>query len=293
MDISFNINRLALIGLGATLTSLIMHCSNSLEIKFWFLCSDLRKADKSTINALLQSAQFQGTVEFIDFDAKATFGHLPPLHGDWTAYGRLLIPSHINTTRCLYLDADILVLLDILDIKNFLFEGRVLAAVYGCSIDDSLDGQFFINELGWTQKQPYFNSGVLFFNCQLWRERNMDGQWTDLASRYGQNLISHDQTLLNALCKGVFTPLPPSFNVEWTPATKTPPRPEGSILHFVGSPKPWDFGGKRLHKGYDIWLTYNKLHWGTTYGGLTSQRMLRQWRIKESILRTLFRKIGI
>ena len=293
MDVAFNVNRLALQGLGATLTSLLQHCSNSQEITLWFLCSGLRDGDKSTINTLLQSAHFEGRAEFIDFDAKAIFGHLPSLHGDWTAYGRLLIPSYINATRCLYLDADILVLLDVLAIKNFSFKGRALAAVYGCTVADSLDGQFFTNRMGWARERPYFNSGVLLFNCQLWRERDMDGQWTELASRYGQDLISHDQTLLNALCKGMFTPLPPCFNVEWTPAMKTSPSTEGSILHFVGSPKPWDFGGKHLHKGYDLWLTYNKQHWATTFGCITPQRLLRQWKIKDSILRTVLRKIGL
>ena len=291
MDIAFNINQLALRGLGATLTSLIKHCSNSLEIKFWFLCSDLQKADKSTINALLQSAKFQGTVEFIDFDAKATFGHLPPLRGDWTAYGRLLIPSHINTVRCLYLDTDVIVLLDILTIKDFPFNGNLLAAVHGCIVAQSLDNSFFIKRLGWPREQPYFNSGVLLFNSQAWRADNMDSRWTALANEYGNDLISHDQTLLNAVCNGLFATLPPSFNIEWTPAVEKPLNTHGTILHFVGSPKPWDFGGKYLHKGYSTWLNYNQIYWGTAYSSVTLQKLMRHWNMKGSIVKNVFRKL--
>lgn len=89
MNIAFCINRLALIRLGVTVSSLIRNCSDSKQITLWFLCAGLLKEDKSNIEQLLANEGFQGKQHCIDFDSVAHFGSFRSLHGDWTPYGRL------------------------------------------------------------------------------------------------------------------------------------------------------------------------------------------------------------
>lgn len=291
MDIVFNVNPLGLEGLGATLTSLIRNCSNSQELKLWFLCSEFRIKDKFNINQLLESVGFKGTVEYIDFDAKEIFGHLRSLHGDWTAYGRLLIANYVKTDKALYLDSDLVILLDVLTLKDFNFEGAIIAAVYGCTVSLALDGVFFMNNLHWSPDKSYFNSGVVYFNLLKWREENIEAKWKSLAEKYPKDLISHDQTLLNAVCEGDFAHLSSNYNNPWYPGRGRPEDADRSIIHFVGSPKPWDIFGKIIHKGYKTWATYNTRAWKEEYCTITTDKIGRTWKIKKSILKHLKNKL--
>jgi lipopolysaccharide biosynthesis glycosyltransferase len=286
MDIVFNINLLGMEGLGPTLTSLVRNCSNSKELKIWFFCSNLKDQDKTNISYLLSQVSFEGTIKFIDYDAKVRFGHLRSLHGDWTAYGRLLIGENIFSERALYLDSDLVVLLDVLTLKNIHFNGKVFAAVYGCSLEWALDHSFFTTHLNWSLDNAYFNSGVILFNLEMWREGDYTAKWNALAEKYPQDLISHDQTLLNAICDGKFLHLLKKYNNEWSPSMKKPEDADHSIIHFVGSPKPWDIFGQNIHEGFEIWNSYTIDFWQSKYGKLSLIKILRAWRIKRSLVRS-------
>src|SRR5690606_10278439 len=159
MDVAFNINYLGLEGLGATLCSLVRNCSNSTELTLWFFCSDIKERDKNNIRQLLENEHFGGKIEIVDFDAEKEFGHLRSLHGDWTTYGRLLIANHIKSDVALYLDADLVVELDILRIKDFEFNDELLAAANVNSVQYMLDNTFMINKLEWSPEMLYFNAG--------------------------------------------------------------------------------------------------------------------------------------
>ena len=290
MDIIFNVNPLGLEGLGATLTSLVRNCSNSKELKLLFLCSEFGKKDKANIDLLLQSEKFKGTVRYIDFDAKGTFGHLKSLHGNWTTYGRLLIANYIKSDTALYLDSDLVILLDVLSLREFNFNGSLLAGVYGSSIEWVIDKDFFINHLKWSIEQGYFNAGVLLFNLKKWRESKMEAKWKSLAEKYPEHLISHDQTLLNAICEGDFAHLSPVFNNPWYPGSDKPEdadSAQNSIIHFVGSPKPWDLFAKNIHKGHKIWKTFNTKTWKEQYGKIKMDKIIRFWKIRRSMLKLL------
>ena len=256
-------------------------------MSLWFLCAHLRPADKQHINQLLRDERFEGEAHYIDFDARARFGHLPALHGDWTAYGRLLVPSLIAADTCLYLDADLVINLDIRQLQHVLLDGHLLAAASGCAVAESLDRTFFIDSLGWTPAIPYFNSGVVLFNSKLWRKQRADDQWSKLALAHGPALISHDQTILNAICGGHFLVLPDELNNAWYPARPQPPGSNQSVIHFVGSPKPWDVLGRALHRGYDVWQVYHTQQWHKQYGGLTFEKLGRYWKIRRSILKNI------
>jgi lipopolysaccharide biosynthesis glycosyltransferase len=290
MHVVFNINQLGLEGLGATLTSLIRNCSNSGALKLCFLCNELSEKDKKNIKLLLDAENFLGVDLYIDFDANKEFGHLNSLHGDRTAYGRLLMSKFIDSDYALYLDADLVILTDVLVLKNFDFSGNLLAAVSGSVVKHALDHPLFINKLNWSPDTPYFNSGVLLFNLKKWRDENFDAQVKDLMKNYSDYLVSHDQTLLNALCGGTFSRLPKSFNVPWYPDVDKPAIESDAIIHFVGSPKPWDFLAANFHKGYGLWKSYNTASWSKEYSSLTSDKVSRFWNIRRSYLRLLKKK---
>ena len=276
--------------MGATLTSLIRNCSNSAELKLWVLCSELNDKDKNNIRQLLQNESFKGSVEFINFNAKQTFGHLRSLNGDWTTYGRLLIPDVIKADIALYLDCDLIINADVLEL-NISTTDKILSAVYGCTVDWALEKSFFINLLKWETNKPYFNAGVLLFNILRWKADNTEQKVKQISAKYPNEFLSADQTLLNAVCEGNFNHLPKKFNLEWTPSNIQPLDFDKSIIHFVGSPKPWDLFGKKIHGGYELWKSYHTPFWNNQYSKITVGKLKRTWEIRRSIIRHLKKKL--
>lgn len=287
MYIAFNINRLAMIGLGVTLNSLLKNCSSPKKINIYILCADLNYDDKENIYRLLFGYGLTN-VQLIDFNAKENFGIFSSLQGDWTAYGRLLLQDYIPDDTVLYLDADLVIELDILSLENFDFKGKAIAAVDAGEMRYALDNPFLCNEIGFDPGVSVFNSGILLMNLKLWREKDIKTQCLVFGKRYAGKLISNDQTILNALFAGNFAFLAIEFNIPWYANVK---RPDGKIgiLHFVGSPKPWDLFGRYLHKGFSVWESYLDSNWKKAYYNYDYNDFVRAWHIRRSYAKSFIK----
>ena len=280
-----------LIGPGATVSSLIRNSSDSGKLSIFFLCNFLEDNDKDNIQKLLNEENFKGHSFFIDFDPLVSFGELRSLHGDWTAYGRLLIAELITTDTVLYLDADLIVEIDVLEYQEFDFKGSALAAVCGITLRHALDNPFLHGRLGIPLDSRYFNSGVLLMNLKLWRINNYKEQCLAIARKYPGELTSHDQTLLNAVFNDTVIELPKAMNSAWYALKNRPTTADKMILHYLGSPKPWDIGGSFLHKGYHTWFSYLNKSWDKLYGKTTQDSIVRAWKIRRSYFRLIKAKI--
>lgn len=297
MNIVFNINKLGLEGIGATISSLCRNCSDTKKLKLWFFCSQLYQSDKENIISLLSTVDFKGKTEFVNFNAQGLFGHLNSLHGDWTTYGRLLIPKYVDSDSALYLDSDLVITTDVLKLKGIDLKETLLGAVFGCETKFALENKFLITKLNFLLETSYFNAGVLIFNIKRWNELNMDSVCFAFGNQYPTDLACQDQTILNGLCKGVFTRLPSNFNVQWKSTDLSEPsKMYDSIIHFVGSPKPWDLFGKTIHGGHPLWEKYNSPNWNDLYCTLSLGKLKRTWNIKKSILKsfaTKFKQVNL
>jgi lipopolysaccharide biosynthesis glycosyltransferase len=291
MNIAFNINKLALIGLGVTLNSLLKNCSEPRKLNFYILCADLNSSDKKSISNLLFRFGISNEV-FIDFNVKEHFGSFRPLQGDLTSYGRLLLQDYILEDSALYLDADLVVEVDVLSLDGFDFQGKAIAAINAGAMRYALDNSFLCNEIGLDPDISVFNSGILLFNLKMWRKKDIKCQCMNFAESYSDKLISHDQTVLNALFAGNFAYLPEQFNTAWY-ANINRPINKKAILHFVGSPKPWDIFGRYLHKGFPVWYSYLDAEWEKKYYKWTYSQFLRAWYIRRSVARAFIIKIKL
>lgn len=287
MNIAFTINQLGMEGLGATLNSMLHHCSDSAQLKLYFLCNKLGKKHKENIQNLLHLKNFDGTFQFIDFNAEKEFGHLQSLHGDWTAYGKLLIPELIEAEKILSLDTDLLILLDILELKNFYQEDYAVTAFNTGEAQITRDAIFYCKHLELPLQTPIFNTGVILFNSLIWKAQKITSLYQKIGKKYATHLLCADQTLLNATLCGEFERLPPKYNFRWFPTDMVNDNQQAVIFHFVGSPKPWDILGQRIHPGYDTWHYYNPSFWIEKYSNITYQKVYRTWKIKKSIARCL------
>jgi lipopolysaccharide biosynthesis glycosyltransferase len=290
MNIVFCINRLGLIGLGVTVSSLIRNSSDSAKLKIWFLCANLNLKDKAQISRLLVEENFKGEYHLIDFDPIKHFGSYCSLHGDWTTYGRLLIPELVKADEVLYLDADLVIEVDVLELSRFSFEGHAIAAVGGGKFRYTLGSNFYINKLGISPDVEYFNAGILFLNLKEWRNKNIKEDCMKIADRYPMDLPSHDQSLLNIFFSGYFKKLPSNYNCEWLAYNRRPDTAAKMVLHFVGSPKPWDPFGFIIHKGYKTWKGYLNPTWSSAYGSISGDDLGRVWKIRKSYMRSFVRQ---
>lgn len=289
MNIAFNINKLAMIGLGVTLDSLFQNISNAKKINIYILCADLNLHDKENINKLLSKYTFTNTI-FIDIDVNENFGNFCSLQGDLTTYSRLLLQDFILEDTVLYLDADLVIELDVLALEEFDFQGKALAAVNAGQMKFALDSTFLCNEIGLSSEVDVFNAGIILFNLKYWRENDIKNKCLAFGEKYSKKLMSADQTILNGLFAGNFAFLPDEFNIPWYANIA---RPEGKIgiLHFVGSPKPWDLFGRYFHKGFSVWESYLDFEWKKVYSKHNYSDFIRAWHIRRSYAKLSILKI--
>lgn len=289
MNIAFNINRVAMIGLGVTLDSLFKNCSHPQKLNIFILCADLNSVDKENIFKLLQKYNFTN-ITLIDVDVKEYFGNFSSLQGDLTTYLRLLLQDFILADSVLYLDADLVIEVDVLTLAEFDFQGKALAAVNAGPMKFALDNPFLCNEIGLSPEVDVFNAGIILFNLKFWRENDIKKQCLTFGEKYSKKLISHDQTILNALFSGNFAFLPVEFNIPWYANINKPDAKTG-ILHFVGSPKPWDILGSYFHKGYSVWESYLDTEWKKSYYKYNYSDFVRAWHIRRSYIRIFILKL--
>ncbi len=87
--------------------------------------------------------------------------------------------------------------------------------------------------------ERYFNAGVLLVNLRMWRERGYTEGLLETARRYHNQILWHDQDVLNIFFMDSWQEMPYKFNAfgldehpEWLSDDLT-------LIHYTGSIKPW------------------------------------------------------
>ena len=101
-----------------------------------------------------------------------------------------------------------------------------------------------------------FNSGIMGINLKKWRAQNGFEKCLQTIKKYPNQFLSADQALLNLTFHDDFFVLPKNLNIRAVFSDSIHLK-EG-IYHFVGLPKPWNFGMKEYHKGFTLWQEYFK-----------------------------------
>ena len=212
---------------------------------------------------------------------------LKPFHGSLAPYGALLLPDLLpEVSSVLYLDSDVLFTLPF---SKFLeqeaaFSCYPVAAALSSTFDSTLDRGLAIT-LGLDLNAPYFNSGVLVLNLEQWRRDNLAEQCIAFCREHG----GYDQTALNVIFYKSFFVLPHEFNYPLYAGAKGPAEVENKILHFVGSPKPFDFLGNTLNANSAL---FNAVLAKTAFANynpnaISRQKLRRVYTLRRSYLRSV------
>ncbi len=253
---------------GIMLTSLIENNRDS-DLHIYILASSLDVENKAKFSML--SEKYKITIDIVDAQSHLLHFDIlsqtinPDDNLDVAAYYRLLAPVLLPRTleRVMYLDVDMIVTSSLQDLYNLDFGDNALVASKDVFHSESHA------RLGLRETSQYFNSGMLLINLKYWREHNLVEKFFEYIKDNSNNLIFHDQDVLNAVLQGKVIIVPIKYNfqtgfiythINLTPYEKkevmdTISKPY--ILHFTRPSKPWIEHSAHPYKSY--YLYYRKI----------------------------------
>jgi lipopolysaccharide biosynthesis glycosyltransferase len=248
--------------LAATLYSALVNLSRPSQVEVFLVHGPMANETKGRLRALADRTRHDVTMHFIPVREDAALGRWSlQLESVWTptTFFRLLIETLIPSTysRVLYLDCDMIVEGDLLELWATDLEGKTVAAAAERSVSCPKFGIARWRELGLGPTAPYFNAGLMLIDLDRWRARHYGERVLDYLHAHGDTLrIKGNQEGLNAVLAGDWTMLDPVWNVlnwyydvRWFDSARYGPVPSrrdrprilrnAKVIHFTTRFKPW------------------------------------------------------
>jgi len=199
--------------LSETHRDLILKCSNALNITLDFMPLSLSESSRDN-------------------------NHITAI-----AYAKLSMADVMPGT-VLWLDVDLICRLGwdkIFDTTREALQTKTLAGVKD-SVVTAESYRSYSRNLALAKKgNDYFNTGVLMFNCEMWRSNGIPLRWPHVQKNYiNLGFQYSDQCVINYVIKDSFYLLSSEFNVLAFHSSKDL-RKRAKILHFAGPIKPWNY----------------------------------------------------
>jgi lipopolysaccharide biosynthesis glycosyltransferase len=217
---------------------------------FYLMVEGFSLSDKALFERTLTTTGRDFEVTYLQ-STPEIFAFLPSLHGSRSTYYRLSLPDLIPDDRVLYLDSDIMVRCDLSPLFELDMGDSPLGAIVDGKMGSTLDKDLRTS-LGHKLEDPAFNAGVLLFNCAAWREQKLLEECLRFGREHGEKIPVVDQSILNCLFASNCVNLPGKFNTKIYNHSGQSSR-EG-VLHYVGSPKPWDLGARFFLPYAEAWF---------------------------------------
>ncbi|WP_172122101.1 glycosyltransferase [Devosia sp. 919] len=182
--------------------------------------------------------------QLVDLPASVTFkeSHVPR-----AAMARLLMYQFVpeQYQNVIYIDGDMQVAGDLTSLANYRVpDGEVLAVaenfiVLGERLSDLPKWcSTFLSNLKLERTDDYFNSGLLAFRRETWKE--IGPRAWKFFLEHSEVCEHHDQSALNAVLGGRWRRASPSFNFNSHFALALPySKFRPNLIHFTSAPKPW------------------------------------------------------
>lgn len=224
---------------GVMITSLLANCRPDTDIHVHILDGGISEENRANMESLKSIRDFElhfHTMSNEDF------------HGlkmeTWpvSANYRFKVASVLgDISRILYLDCDIVILEDPVDlITNFPEDA------WCCGVPDAMSARNK-KRLGLTGYAPYINSGVLVIDLDAWRANNIEEKMLEYAREHTDILKYQDQDVINVAMRDHVHFLPLRWNSQYLDTRYTPRNSKlyyesfhkPAIIHYVTSEKPW------------------------------------------------------
>nr|WP_255428553.1 MULTISPECIES: glycosyltransferase family 8 protein [unclassified Saccharibacter] len=244
----------------ATINSILTHTANKNDITFYVLHDE--GLSQSTINRIEDT--YEGDAHFCFVRVGESFVNRFPLNRkeiNVNTYYRLLLQNTMPSCveRIIYLDTDIIVCDDIVDLWNFHLDNHLMAGAR-----DESGAVCSWRLFGSHMNETYVNAGVLLLDLKKAREKygNLDFLYARSFYENDVNITMQDQDILNIAYKDDIALLPLSWNVPSSAYYRKSAHSDGDyegrenffsdkerqeavnhpkIIHFTGKQKPWKF----------------------------------------------------
>lgn len=186
-------------------------------------------------------------------------------HITLATYYRLLIPDLLPSAldKVLYLDCDMIIQSSVRELWETDIEGKALAALE----DAPHAAATAAARLHYPSSYSYFNAGLMLINLAYWRKHRVSARAFEYIKEHPQDLLFHDQDVLNYLLHGKAIFISPRWNLMdcfLTPEPQIQPERREAlkdavlspcIIHFTGNKKPWNPKCENPYKNeYDRYL---------------------------------------
>jgi len=219
--------------LAAALVSLfISNWKNQLSV--YVVTTGLTARHRASLEKL--AVTFGRSLHFHDLDASPLRGLAEYVQPQSTYY-RLLLPGLLqDVSRLIYLDCDLVVEIDLLELWQTPQQDKL---VLGVAERDEL--QPGLQAHVGTPADPYINAGVIVMDLEAWRVENVAAKCLQWLKDNPTVATMMDQDAINRVCMGrkAYVPLKWNLNPIHGPARVTLPQFPERILHFAGPLKPW------------------------------------------------------
>lgn len=224
--------------LGILMTSIIKNNSDE-NIIFHIISRYINENNKNLLKQFSLKTNININIYIID---ETIFSLLPTTsYISKAMYNRFLIPLILKdiADKVLYLDADIICLKPIKDLKKINIDDKIIAVV-----EESNDYvvKKRIKDLH-LKTNKYFNSGVLYINIKNWLNNDINNKLINYA-KTASDLIFPDQDILNVVleknCLYIDKKYNYTFDVRYKSNRYIYTIPDNIVfLHYVGRFKPW------------------------------------------------------
>lgn len=241
INICFCIDENYVVMLGAVFESIKKSNSHN-DISIYVLSRNVSGTSKERLANVFSSID-NISVEFVDALDKDVEGLEAGGHISSATYIRFEIPDLLlEVDKILYLDADLVVIDDLVDFWDVDLEGKFVAAV---------ENPFFdrYQALGMNEAWGYFNAGVLLINSKRWRDLSVKKRALNFLKKHKSEAMMFDQDALNAVFCGEWVRVEPKWNMQTImlrrfselkdDATIRSAVGSPKIIHYSTSSKPW------------------------------------------------------
>ncbi len=196
---------------GTSITSLFESNRHFQTIRVFILGEELSPESVERLQAT--GERYGRQISFVDTTAlieKMQALHMPTYRGSYAANIRLFLPELLDASvdRLLYLDSDTIVDGRLDELAEMPMRDHPAAMAL-----DSLV-RLHKRRLGFSKEEPYFNSGVILFHLERWRQEKCSERIAEHVKTVRAHYPSPDQDLLNVVCRGRIMTLPPRYNFQ-------------------------------------------------------------------------------
>ncbi|MDR3289991.1 MAG: glycosyltransferase family 8 protein [Rickettsiales bacterium] len=255
-------------------TTIASICYNTKSfVEFYILDNEISNFHKKQIETLKEKFD-NFSIEFLqvkpDLFKDFSFGLS---HISLDMYSRFfMFDMKPNLKKAIYIDLDVVVLGDIIDLYNENLDGKVLGAIH-VKLPKKRKFNYLQKIMQIPEEHLYFNSGVLIFDCEK-ISKNFAKEMLELLAKYKNVVRFGDQDTLNKYFTGNYKTLSNKYNFTNRHIQYGFKEKDIVIRHFEGAKKPWNssrwFRGDKMLNFKDWWYFANMTSF---YSGLQADFM--------------------